>query len=76
MAKECDQPRNPATMTCRNCDQRKLSTDFVNKNAANVLSVGHMSKECPKPRDYSKVKCSNCDQSKSILFKKRIQKRC
>jgi hypothetical protein len=21
MAKECDQPRNPATVTCRNCDE-------------------------------------------------------
>ena len=23
MAKECDKPRDPSTMTCRNCDQGK-----------------------------------------------------
>lgn len=63
MSKECDKPKNPATTTCRNCEQSESSRAFLRSTNILNLLVGHFSRDCPQPKDWSKVKCSQCGES-------------
>lgn len=65
MSKECDKPRNLDTVTCRNCEESKLSyTCFSKVISLTHIKAGHYSRDCTKKKDWSKVKCNNCGESK------------
>ncbi|KAK2741191.1 hypothetical protein FQN55_008454 [Onygenales sp. PD_40] len=56
MAKECDKPRNPETVTCRNCDEvGHFSRDCTKKKdwskvqCSNCKEMGHTYRRCTKP---------------------------
>lgn len=64
MARDCEEPRSNANMTCHNCNKGKTSVLPTRNLYHTDFSVGHMSRDCPEPRDYSKVTCRQCGNSK------------
>lgn len=56
MAKECDQPRNPATIKCRNCDEMGHASrdctapkDWSRVKCSNCEEMGHTYRRCKQP---------------------------
>ncbi|KAI9802528.1 MAG: hypothetical protein M1833_001600 [Piccolia ochrophora] len=56
MAKECEEPRDPATVTCRNCDEVghfskecPKPRDYSRVKCSNCGEMGHTIKRCKQP---------------------------
>jgi hypothetical protein len=67
MARDCDQPRDVSTVTCRNCDEGKVPFAeigwFCTRRLTDYILVGHFSRDCTQKKDWSRVKCNNCGES-------------
>lgn len=75
MAKECDQPRNPDTVTCRNCDEQghfskdcPKPRDYSKVQCKNCQQFGHTIKVCACG-DYCTVLTDSNSAARSLLLR-------